>query len=715
MPKNISEQVEKIISGMSLHEKIGQLNQPETPTADNIDEFKAAVKRGEVGSVLMSVGATAGNDAQGEISVDFYNEIQSIAVNESKSGIPILFGRDVIHGHRTVFPIPLAMAASFNMELISQSYRDTATEATNDGIHWTFTPMLDLCRDPRWGRIIEGTGEDPYLGACVAKAVVEGLQGKDLSNSDSMLACAKHYIGYGASEGGRDYHRTEITDYSLYNYYLPAFKAAIDAGALTVMSSFNDISGQPVTSGKKYLTDILRDKLKFNGFVVSDYDAVCQLIKQGVAETREQCAAMALAAGLDMDMHDNCYIEELEKAVKSGAVGEDIVDKAVRRVLTVKLMAGLFEHPFTEKKDINRKEHLSHAKDMAAESVVLLKNDGVLPIDVSAKIGLIGPFANERRSLLGSWTIDGKAEETPTLAEKLREAVGSNLNTINIGTLAWNSINKNIAASDVVVLAIGESWSATGESRAVSDITISAEQKELIKKAKAYGKKTVGVIFCGRPIAMEDIAGELDAVVYAWHTGSMAAEAISDILLGKTSPSGRLPVTLPRKATHIPLYYNVTSSGRPVNCYYGENPGNCYIDSMPTPYYPFGYGLTYTTFDYSKPVCKTAKIPLSEIESGKAFNVSVKIKNVGKVAAKETVQLYINDVVASMMRPIKELKAFNKVNIPAGKTVQVGFALGHKDLGFYDENGKYVVEKGKINVFVGKDCLTDNSTSIEII
>ncbi|MBR4762234.1 MAG: hypothetical protein IK086_06325, partial [Clostridia bacterium] len=432
---NINERVEELISKMSLRAKIGQLNQPETPVDSESEEFKNAVRRGEIGSILMSVGATAGNDAQGEINVDFYNELQRIAVEESPDGIPILFGRDVIHGHRTVFPIPLAMAASFNPELVSRCYRDTAVEATNDGIHWTFTPMLDLCHDPRWGRIIEGPGEDPYVGAKVAEAVVKGLQGEDLSKNDSMLACAKHFIGYGASEGGRDYHRTEISDYSLYNYYLPAFRAAIKAGALTVMSAFNDINGQPITSSGKYLTEILRGKAGFDGFVVSDYDAVTQLIKQGVAQTPEQCAELAVNAGLDMDMHDRCYIDNLESAVKSGAVSEEKIDEAVRRVLTVKMKAGLFEHPYTNKKELDRSKNLADARALAAESLVLLKNDGVLPIDKSAKVGLIGPFANERRSLLGSWTIDGKEQETPTLAEEMRKAT-DNLNVINSATLA---------------------------------------------------------------------------------------------------------------------------------------------------------------------------------------------------------------------------------------------------------------------------------------
>ena len=489
----------------------------------------------------------------------------------------------------------------------------------------------------------------------------------------------------------------------------------MDAGALTVMSSFNDVSGQPVTSSKKYLTDILRDKLGFKGFVVSDYDAVIQLIKQGVAENRRQCAAMAINAGLDMDMHDYCYVDELENAVQNGLVSEDVIDEAVRRVLTVKMAAGLFEHPYTNHRELDRTAHLKDARDLAAESIVLLKNDGVLPLKKEQKVALLGPFANERRSLLGSWTIDGKAEETQTLSEAMRELLAKNLHVLITGTLAWDSTNKNIAAADVVVLALGESWTATGESRAVSNITISDDQKALIKKARIYGKKTVGVLFCGRPIAMEDIAADLDAVIYAWHTGSMAAKAVTDILFGIKSPSGRLPVTIPRRATHIPLYYNVTSSGRPVDCYYGENPGNCYVDSMPTPYYPFGFGLTYTEFKYSAPECENPEISLADLQNGKSIRVSATVQNTGKADGTETAQLYIRDEVAGMMRPIRELKGFKKVKVAAGKSTQVDFDLTYNDLGYFDCGGNYVVEKGSIEVFIGENCLTNNFITIKIV
>lgn len=716
MLEKFEKRAEEIISKMSLKEKIGQLNQLETPTAENLEEFKEKVRKGEVGSILMSVGATAGNDAQGAISVDFYNELQRIAVEESPSGIPMIFGRDVIHGHRTVFPIPLAMSASFNPDLIEDSYKCIAKEASNESVHWTFTPMLDLSRDPRWGRIIEGTGEDPYVGAKMAEAVVKGLQGDDVSQKDKLLSCAKHYIGYGASEGGRDYHRTEISDYSLYNYYLPAFKSAIKAGAQTVMSSFNDINGQPVTSSKHYLTDILRGNLGFEGFVVSDYDAVTQLKKQGVAKTDEDCSLMAITSGLDMDMHDSCYIDNLEKLVENGSLDIKIIDEAVKRVLTVKLYKGLFENPYCENTLIDRTEHLKTAREMAQESMVLLKNENnILPLKKDEKITLIGPFTYERRSLLGSWTIDGKAEETEHLMGAMKEVVTGEIRNASFEGLNWDSSGKAFDFANVIVLALGESWSATGESRAVSTITISESQKALIKKAKASGKKIVGVFFCGRPIAMQGIAEDFDAILYAWHSGSETARAVSDILFGDVVPSGRLPVTIPRLATHIPLYYNVTSSGRPVDCYYGENAGACYVDSLPTPYYPFGYGLSYSKFNYGKPVAEKDNISLEELKNGGKFNISIDVENVGEYTCKETVQLYIHDPVAQMMRPLRELKAFKKFEILKGTNVNVNFELGYEDLGFYLANGEYIVEKGEIEVYIGSDCLTDNKIILTII
>lgn len=714
MRNNLEQRAEEILSKLSLKEKIGQLCQPETPTEETAEEFKAKVRRGEVGSILMSIGATAGNDPQGAISVDFYNELQRIAVEESPSGIPILFARDVIHGHRTVFPIPLAMAASFHLELIEKSYECIAKEASNESVHWTYTPMLDLCRDPRWGRIVEGTGEDPFLGARVAEAVVKGLQGEDVSEKGRMLSCAKHFIGYGASEGGRDYHRTEISDYSLQNYYLPAFRAAIKAGAKTVMSSFNDVNGEPVTSSKRYLTDILRGQLGFEGFVISDCDAVVQLKRQGVAESDADCAEMAISAGLDSEMDTTCYLDHLEELVESGKLDESVIDESVKRILMVKLEKGLFEHPYCEREEIDRTEHLALSRELARESMVLLKNkNGALPLLRTEKIALMGPFVNERRSLLGTWTIDGKAEETPTLMEAMKEA-SVKVKTAPFDHLKWDRTGEVMLWADTIVLALGESWTATGESRAVSTITIPDSQKELIQKAKAMGKKLVGVFFCGRPIAGQGLFEDFDAVLYAWHSGSESARAVCDLLFGDAAPSGKLPFTMPRLATHLPLYYNVTSSGRPVNCYYGENPGACYVESIPTPYYPFGYGLSYSEFEYGKIKLEKASVSLSALENGEKVKASIEVKNIGDYDAKETVQLYLRDPVAKMMRPLRELKGFQKVLIQKGKKKKISFALGLEELGFYLPDGEYLVEKGEMEIYIGSDCLAENKAVFTI-
>lgn len=696
---DIEKTIENILSRMTLAEKIGQLNQQETPVGGDVEAFKAQIRRGEIGSVLMSVGATAGNDEQGEINIDFYNELQRVAVEESRSGVPILFCRDVIHGHRTVFPIPLALAASFDEVLIEKSYSDIADEASDDGVHLTFAPMIDLSRDPRWGRVIEGAGEDPYLGGRVAAAVVNGVQG-----DGKMLACAKHFIGYGASEGGRDYHRAEISDYTLNNYYLPAFRSAVDAGVATVMSSFNDVSGQPVTSSRYYLTEILRDRLGFDGAVISDYDAVEQLIRQGVAESDADCAELAVLAGLDIDMHDKVYLAKLEKLVENGKISTDVIDAAVRRVLKLKLEKGLFEKPYCEKRGFDLEKHRADAKDAAAESAVLLKNDGVLPLDKDAKISLVGPFVTERRSHLGSWMLDGKAEETPNMLEAMTK--------ISRGEIFVGEFSDK---SDIIVLCLGESWKMTGENRSVADITLSGEQKELIKQAKATGKKVVGVLFCGRPIPMGDIEGDLDAILLAWHGGSEAAVAVSELLYGDRAPSGKLPMTVLRRTEHIPMYYNVTSSGRPTNCYYGENAEKCYRDGRSDPCFPFGYGLSYTKFAYGNIICGERSLSLDDLRRGKEFTVSVTVENIGDRDGKEVVELYIHDKVAKMMRPLRELKAFRKILVKKGEKNVVSFDLGYHDLGYYLASGEYTLEAGEFEIFVGGDCLTDRHIVINVI
>lgn len=714
--KKYDDLIEKLIIQMSIKEKIGQLNQISvTDFKGKYELLKSKIINGEIGSIILASSATAGNDAQGHINTEFYNELQRIAVEDSRLHIPIIYGRDVIHGHRTVFPVPLAQAASFNPKLIEESYKCIAKEAANDGVHWTFTPMLDLCRDPRWGRIIEGPGEDPYIGSVIAEAIIRGFQGDNLSDEESLVACAKHYIGYGASEGGRDYHRTEISDYSLYNYYLPAFRSAVNCGVGTVMSSFNDINGQPVTSSYKYLTEILRDELQFDGFVVSDWGAVSQLKNQGVAQNDSEAAALAINAGLDMDMVDNVYINNLETLIENGIVSESVLDESVRRILRVKYAKGLFDNPYCTPIEYDKKEHLYKAYELASESMVLLKNNGVLPLSSDMNIALLGPMVYERRSLLGSWTLDGSPEETKNFFEAMKTKCSSgNILTIDDRTGLYDNLYHKIEKSDVIVLALGESEKVTGEARSVADISLTKNQIELINRVHACGKKVVGVIFCGRPIAMEGVANMLDAVLYAWHSGSKTAEAACDILFGNINPSGKTVVTFPRKTGHIPLYYNVTSSGRPVNGYY-ENSEKNYIDSLASPYYPFGYGLSYTDFEYGEISVNSESFMYDDIKNGAKFQFSIDVKNTGKFDGKEVVQLYIHDKNATLMRPLKELKKFKKVLIKSGEQKTVIFEIGYDDLGFYDSNGRYLLEKGEFDIYIGADCLTKNYVKIEVI
>lgn len=716
MYKKFKTEAKKIIDKMTLKEKIGQLNQITiTPYTNDMERLYDMIRNGKVGSIILASSATAGNDPQGHVNLGLYNELQKIAVEESRMGIPMIYGRDVIHGHRVVYPLPLASAAAFNDELIEKCYRNIAEEAAADGIRWTFSPMLDLCHDPRWGRIVEGPGEDPYVGAQMAKAVIKGFQGDDLTDKKSVVACAKHYLGYGFSEGGRDYFRTEISDITLQNYVLPAFRAAVDEGVATVMSSFNDINGIPVSGSKKYLTDILRGQLGFEGFVVSDWGATEQLIHHGFAEDRRDCTKKAIEAGLDLDMCVNCYIENLENLVNDGEVSIEAVDTAVERILCVKLAMGLFERPYGEKFDYDKEKHLSDARELAAESMVLLKNNGVLPLKKDAKIALMGPFVGERRSLLGTWSLDGSEAETPNFYEAMKNAMqGGKLEAYNYPQL-FDKTSYIANSADVIVLALGESHWTTGENHSVSDISLSKDQIELVNKMHATGKKVVGVFFCGRPMALEGVAENLDAILYAWHSGSETANAACNILFGDTVPSGKTPVTFPRKATHIPIYYNVTSSGHPVNGYYGENPQDNYTDSIATPLYPFGYGLSYTKFKYDNLSIDKNEIALEELKQGGKFSVSIDVSNIGDYDGKETVQLYIRDKVASIIRPIRELKGYKKVFIKKDETLKVEFQLIYKDLGFYNENGEFLVEKGSFEIYVGENCLTLKKLLIKVV
>ncbi len=708
--------ITELLESMTLKEKIGQLQMIVTPkTETEFQRVREKLQRGEIGTMILASSATAGNDPMETVDSAMCNRLQRVAVEEGPHGIPLMYGRDVIHGFNTTYPIPLAASGSFNDELVKKSCRYTALEAAATGVHWTFAPMIDLCRDPRYGRIIEGTGEDPTVGKHMARAIVEGFQDGDVAKETSLVTCPKHFIGYGASEGGRDYYRTEISDYSLYNYYLPAFREAIEAGSDTVMSSFNDINGEAVSGSRRYMTEILRDYLGFNGAVVSDWGAIAFLKVLGVAETDEECAAMGIEAGVEIDMCDDIYIRHLEKLVENGIVSMETIDTAVRRVLEVKLKKNLFDNPYCKMPKIDRTEHIRCARELAGESMILLKNEGkVLPLNKEQRIALIGPLLYEKRALLGSWSSQGKEEEALSFYEAMVEAVGKEkLITTSDPTGLWDDSVRAMYQADVVVLALGESHSVTGERRSMADISLSNAQLELIRKAKYSGKKVIGVFFCGRPIAMEGVADLLDGVLYAWHSGHETARAACDILFGAVIPSGKAAISFLRNPGHIPMYYNATKNR--YNGYYGQREEISYEDSIASPYYPFGYGLSYTEFEYSEIKAECTEISLDELKAGRKLRYFAEISNIGEYNGKETVQLYIRDVVGTYMRPYRELKNYHKIYLEKGDSQTVTFELGYDDLGYYLPNGEYILEKGKFEIFIGENCLTKNGIALQVI
>ena len=727
--KRFDKQVDELLAKMTLKEKIGQLNQAsKARNPEQQAKYEEMCRNGEMGSMILAATATAGNTDEYKVQTDYYNDFQKIAVNESRLGIPLIFGRDVIHGHRTVFPIPLAAACSFNPELVEACYKATAKEATAEGIHWTFSPMLDLCRDPRWGRIIEGPGEDPYVGARFAEAAVKGFQGEgdELASRESLVACAKHYLGYGFSEGGRDYNTTDISGYTLHNCVLPAFRSAVNAGCATVMSSFNDINGVPVAASPYYINELLHEELGFEGFVVSDWGSIRQMVREGVAKDLKDCAELGIKSGVDMDMDISCYYDNLEALVEEGKVDVKYIDEAVRNILRIKFACGLFDDPFREFTPVDKEPHLKLAREIAGESMLLLKNkESLLPLSKNEKIILAGPFSDERHSLKGSWSGDGEISLIATLEEALNEVATENGGTI---VSVPNSIvydNAPLAFyknEGVIILALGEGSLVSGEANSIAEVEISDSQVKLAREAHDSGKKVVGVIFGGRPLALQPIEPYLDAILYAWHCGTETSHAACDILFGDVNPSGKSSVTFVKSTGHIPLYYNQLLPAKKINTYYGvENvikntPGSAgYLDVPAVPMYPFGFGLSYTTFDISTPKCSQNSITIDELKSGKSFEISVTVKNTGDRKGKETVQLYIHDLISTYIRPQKELKGFKKIELEAGEEKTVTLPLGYDELGFYDERGTYLLERGSFEIFVGDNCLTKNKTAIEII
>lgn len=713
MDQNIEKKIDELLSKMTVQEKIGQLNQQDSIHRGD-EALIADIREGKIGSFILSGVASWDVDCEGAHKHrERLNEMQRIAVEESRLGIPIIYGHDVIHGHHTMYPDPIAMASSFNPEMVRQSYRCIAKEAATDSTHWSFAPMVDMSHDPRWGRCVEGPGEDPYLGAKMAEAAVRGFQGDDVSAPDSIGACAKHYIGYGGAEGGRDYHKAEISDQTLRNYYLPSFRAAVDAGCVTVMNAFNDISGHPVASSHYLLTELLRDELGFEGYVISDDHAIIQLIHHGVAEDEADAAAQALNAGLDMDMRDDVYINHLEECVNNGTVSMEVLDEAVRRVLRVKFKLGLFDHPYTEYAKIDYNEHSRVAEAMADETVVLLKNNGILPLKKDTPVGIMGAMQNDIDLSIGCWASNCSRDRIINFYDAMKKVNPDG----PIESHAGQYIDVMCAFArwfDVSVVCIGQSPYMSGESANVTSLELSSDQKAMIENVHRLGKPMVAVIRSGRPLALESIEHYFDAIVWGWHNGTDGSMSIAKAIYGDINPSGKLPITIPRVTGQVPLYYNQTSSCRDNHGYYGDNGIKNYRDCSGMPMYPFGYGLSYTTFEYSDLHAKCDKISIDDIMNGSEFEICVKVKNTGDREGKETVQCYIHDCIAKITRPIREMKGFDKQNYLPGEEKEIIFKLSKAELGYWDSNKTYNVETGKFKVWVGTDCYADNEITIEI-
>jgi len=710
----MDEFVSSLLQKMTLDEKLGQLNlitpyRNTGPFANTSPTEK--IKSGMGGNVYAVMG-----DAQ------IVYKTVSLA-DSSRLKIPLLSGLDIIHGYKTVFPIPLAMSCSWDTTLIKNTARIAAKEGTAAGYNWTFSPMVDLTRDPRWGRVMEGSGEDPYLGGIIARAMVKGYQGDNLNDPTSLMACVKHFGLYGAAEAGRDYNTTDMSRLTMYQNYLVPYKAAVKAGVGSIMTSFNDIEGVPATANKWLLTDLLRDEWGFNGFVVTDFNCIQELIAHGVAEDLQHGAVLALKAGVDLDMASEGMISSLKKSLNEGKVEMSEVDNACRKVLEAKYKLGLFKdpnlyrHPENVSKSTLTYENKKVAKEAALKSMVLLKNNGVLPLKKNTKVALIGPFAENKREMFSMWAFGGDAASVVTVLDgikkKTSEVVCAEGTQVNNDTISMAKMKFTFDAAkqeklvaealevaknaDVIVAFLGESSSMSGEAKSRTDISIPDCQRELLKKLKSTGKPVVLMLINGRPLTIEADLKYADAVLETWKLGTEAGNAIADVLFGDYNPSGKLTMTFPRSVGQIPIYYNHKNTGRPYTPGEKETYVSNYTDQYNSPLFPFGYGLSYTTFDYGE-------IVLSEtLLSGnnKTLTVKTNITNSGSYAGEETVQLYLYDPVASVARPVKELKSFRKVFLQPGETKEVTFALTPEDLKFYNSKLEWDWESGQFVVYIG--------------
>lgn len=706
--KRIEGKIDSLLSIMTLEEKIGQLTLYTSDidvTGPTIREgYKEDIKQGKVGALFNAYG------------VEYTTQLQQMAAEETRLGIPLLFGYDVIHGHKTIFPIPLGESASWDLEAIEKSARVAAIEASAEGLHWTFAPMVDIARDPRWGRMAEGSGEDTYLTTKIALARVKGFQGDDLYDLSTVLASTKHFVGYGAGLAGRDYNTVDMSDRVLREVYLPPFKATVDAGVATIMTSFNEVDGIPATGSHYLLTEILRNEWGFEGFVVTDYTSINEMVPHGIVANEYEAAELAINAGVDMDMQGGVYQAHLDDLVKSGEVEEEQINKAVRRILTMKYKLGLFEDPYRysdekrEKELVMTEENLAAARDVAKKSIVLLKNEAhALPLKKDIKtLAVIGPLADNQKEMIGSWSAAGDWSKSVTLLEGIKAAVspttkvlyakGTNIN--DDSTKGISEAVKVAKKADAIVLAIGEEALMSGEAASRSFIDLPGMQLELAKELHKTGKPVIIVLMSGRPLTINWLDENVPAILETWFLGTQAGHAIADVLFGDYNPSGKLPVTFPRSVGQIPLYYNNKNTGRPIS---DEKYTSKYLDIPNTPLYPFGYGLSYTSFTYSN-----LKVNKPKYNMDDKIEITVTVTNSGKVAGEEVVQLYIRDLVGSVTRPVKELKGFEKIGLTSGESKQVNFTLTKDDLAFYTKNMEFKAEPGAFKVFVGtnsEECL----------
>lgn len=717
---DIESKVEALLGKMTMEEKLGQMNQL---SPWNFDELAARIRKGEVGSILNVVNP------------EEINKIQKIAVEESRLGIPILVSRDVIHGYKTIFPIPLGQAATFNPQIAEDGARVAAIEASSDGIRWTFAPMIDVSRDPRWGRIAESCGEDPYLNAVMGAAMIKGYQGDSLNDPTAIAACAKHFVAYGAAEGGKDYNSTFIPERVLRNVYLPPFKAAAEAGCATFMTSFNDNDGVPSTANKFVLKDVLRDEWKYDGMVVTDWASALEMVNHGFCADGKDAAEKSVNAGVDMEMVSETFIKNLKQSVAEGKVSMETIDNAVRNILHLKFRLGLFDNPYivTPQSVKYAEEHLKIAKTAAEQSLILLKNDNqTLPLTEKVKtVAVVGPLADAPYEQMGTWVFDGEKEHTQTPLKAIKEMYGKKVNVIFEQGLAYSrdkkteGIAKAVNAArraDVVIVFVGEESILSGEAHSLANLDLQGAQSQLIKALAETGKPVVTVIMAGRQLTISEEVETSDAVLYSFHPGTMGGPAIADVLFGKVNPSGKTPVTFPRMTGQAPIYYAHNNTGRPANptemlideipVEAGQTSIGCrsfYLDAGNSPLFPFGYGLSYTTFEYSKLEMNSNKFGMND-----EIKVTVNLKNTGKFDGTEVVQLYVQDKVGSVTRPVKELKAFQRVELKAGEAKDVAFTLPVSDLAFWGYDMTYGVEPGDFKLWVGTNSAEGISAEFKV-